>query len=62
MKQNPGVIPELMLGLILELILEVKKGALHVLNVLANDSDGRYSVEELAEKFGFSMEEILKGK
>ena len=37
-------------------------GSLNVLNVLANDPSCSYSVEGLAEKFGFSVEEILNGK
>ena len=38
------------------------KGCLNILNALANDSNSRYTVEELADKFGFTVEEILNGK
>lgn len=37
----------------------IDKGTLRVLNQLVNDSTNNYSVEQLAEKFGYSVEEIL---
>ncbi len=38
------------------------KGSLNILNAWANDPKGGYTVEELADKFGFTVEEILNGK
>lgn len=37
----------------------IDKGTLRVLNQLVNDFTNNYSVEQLAEKFGYSVEEIL---
>lgn len=37
----------------------IDEGTLRVLNQLVNDSSNNYSVEQLAEKFGYSVEEIL---
>ena len=37
----------------------ISKGELNILNALANDPDCGFTVEELAERFGFSVEEIL---
>ena len=37
----------------------IDKGTLKVLNQLVNESTNNYSVEQLAEKFGYSVEEIL---
>ena len=38
------------------------KGSLNILNAWANDPKGGHTVEELADKFGFTVEEILNGK
>lgn len=37
----------------------VIKGSLNILNALVTDSNSRYTVEELADKFGFTSEQIL---
>ena len=38
------------------------EGSLSVLNALVNDSNNKYTVKELSEKFGFTEEEILNGR
>ena len=37
-------------------------GILKTLNALINDPESKYTIKELSEKFGFSEEEIIKGK
>ena len=39
----------------------IRIGKLNILNALANDPNSNYTAEELAEKFGFTVEEILNG-
>ena len=40
----------------------IDKGKLNILNSLANDPNSNYTVEELAKKFGFTVEQILNGE
>ena len=40
----------------------IKEGSLAVLNSFANDPECPYTIEQLAKKFGFTVDEISKGK
>ncbi len=40
----------------------MKEGSLSVLNALANDPEFPYDAEQLAERFGFTVDEILDWK
>ncbi|WP_149731146.1 hypothetical protein [Methanobrevibacter millerae] len=40
----------------------IKEGSLDVLNSFANDPECPYTIEQLAKKFGFTVDEISKGK
>ena len=40
----------------------IKEGSLSVLNALANDPEFPYDAEQLAERFGFTVDEILDWK
>ena len=39
-----------------------EEGSLEILKALANDPDSNFTAEDLAKKFGFTVEEILNGK